>query len=417
MVGKALQSDEPDASFGATTVEMKIDRPRFVAMCCEEPFRVFFPLGLAIGIIGLALWPLHLLGAFMPYPGVMHSRLMIEGFMAAFIMGFLGTAGPRLLSAPHFSALELSALVALHISQTAAHLVSRSAFGDALFCFELVTFAVILCRRFILRGDLPPPNFVLVGGGLLNGIVGAAIVAFASALAEQPRLYSFGMLALTQGFLLLPILGVGVFLFPRLLGAPFEAELAELRELTPRWKRQALLAAAVGLLVVASFVVESGGFLRTAGGLRFIAAAGYTAMNVPLVLKLGRVSSIGQCIRVAVWMLLLGLLWPVFLPGFRVAGLHLVFIGGFMLTVFAVATRVILGHSGHGHLCQNRLPFLLASAVLLLIGLVARIGADFMPSINGRNSHLLWAALLCIAAALVWGVRLVPRVLIADPDE
>jgi uncharacterized protein involved in response to NO len=337
--------------------------------------------------------------------------------MGAFIIGFLGTAGPRLLGAPHFSGRELSSLVALQISHTAAHLVSHSAVGDALFCFELVTFAVILCRRFILRGDLPPPSFVLVGGGLFNGVVGAAIVACASALADQPQLHTFGVLALTQGLLLLPILGVGVFLFPRLLGVPFEADLAELRQLTPRWKRQALLAAAAGLLVVASFIVESGGFLRTAGGVRFIAAAGYTAMNVPLVLMPGRVSSIGQCIRIAVWMLLLGLLWQVFLPGFRVAGLHLVFIGGFMLTVFAVATRVILGHTGHGDLCQNRLPVLLGAAVLLLIGLVARIGADFMPGIAGRNSHLFWAAVLCIAAALVWGVRLMPRVLIADPDE
>src|SRR5687768_18256292 len=86
----SIHTYELPASFGAMTVEMKTERPRFFAMCCEEPFRMFFPLGLAIGMIGLALWPLHLLGASMPYPAVMHSRLMIEGFMAAFIIGFLG---------------------------------------------------------------------------------------------------------------------------------------------------------------------------------------------------------------------------------------------------------------------------------------------------------------------------------------
>src|SRR4051812_2930681 len=53
------------------------------------------------------------------------------------------------------------------------------------------------------------------------------------------------------------------------------------------------------------------------------------------------------------------------------------------------------------------LPFLIASAVLLLIGLLARVAADFMPTVVGRNHHLLWAALLCILAALVWGIRLV----------
>ena len=415
--GEFVASKQPPVITFMAAATTRSNHSRFLAMCREEPFRVFFPLGLANGIIGLALWPLHLWGALEAYPGVMHSRLMIEGFMAAFIVGFLGTAGPRLLSATHFTARELGALIALHLATSAAHLAGHSTVGDALFCAELVAVTIMLGRRFIARVDLPPPNFLLVGCGLLCGIAGAAIVAFATALAEWPRLYTFGMLAFTQGLVLLPILGVGVFLFPRFLSVPFGAELGHLRQLTPGWKHQAFLAAAVAAVIVASFAVESAGFFRTAGAVRFLSVGGYTATNVPSVLKLGRVVSIGLCIRAAVWMLLLGLLWPVFLPGYRVAGLHLVFIGGFMLTVFAVATRVILGHSGEGDLCKKRLPFLITAAVLLLIGLLARVGADFMPTVGGRTSHLIWAALLCIAAAIVWGVRLVPRVVIPDSDE
>ncbi len=400
-----------------TIADVKLKRPRLFAMCCDEPFRLFFPLGLVSGIVGLALWPLHLWGALAIYPGVMHARLMIEGFMGAIIIGFLGTAGPRLLSAARFTARELGTLVALHLANVAAHLAARPALGDALFCAELIALAVVLGRRFLARGDLPPPNFVLVGGGLPCGIAGAAIVAITSALGEGPRLYAFGMLALSQGFALLPILGVGVFLFPRFLGVPFGSELAELRLPTPGWTRKALLAASVAVAVIASFAVEAAGFLRLAGALRFIAAADYVATQMPSVLKFGRAPLLGQCIRASVWMLLLGLLWPVLLPAYRVAGLHLVFIGGFMLTIFAVGTRVMLGHSGQLHLCKKPLPFLIAACVLLLIGLGARIGADFMPSVVGRERHLIWAALLCIAAALVWGIRLIPRVFIPDSDE
>lgn len=389
----------------------------FLAMCREEPFRIFFPLGLASAIVGLALWPLFFAGWLPVYPSVMHARVMIEGFMAAFIVGFLGTAGPRLLSAMHFSAVELGALLALHLGTVGAQLAAQPVLGDALFCAQLVTLVVVLGRRFVARGDLPPPNFVLVGCGLLCGIAGAAIVALTSVVADWPRLYAFGALALSQGFVLLPVLGVGVFLFPRFLGIGFGAELAELRMPTPWWKRKAAFAAITAAAIVASFAVEAAGFLRVSGALRFGAAAIYVAAQMPSVLKLGRAPLLGQCIRIAVWTLLLGLLWPVFLPAYRVAGLHLVFIGGFMLTIFAVATRVMLGHSGQLQLCKKPLPFLITSAVLLLIGLVARIGADFMPTITGRTRHLVWASLLCIAAALVWGIRLVPRVFIPDTDE
>src|SRR4051794_22640840 len=89
------------------TPEITLDARRsFLAMCRAEPFRIFFPVGVASGVVGLALWPLHLWGVLPVYPAMMHSRLMIEGFMAAFIVGFLGTAGPRLLSAAHFTATE-----------------------------------------------------------------------------------------------------------------------------------------------------------------------------------------------------------------------------------------------------------------------------------------------------------------------
>jgi uncharacterized protein involved in response to NO len=62
-----------------------------------EPFRIFFPIGLLLGAIGVALWPLFVWHAVNFYPANAHVRLMIEGLMGSFIIGFLGTAGPRLL--------------------------------------------------------------------------------------------------------------------------------------------------------------------------------------------------------------------------------------------------------------------------------------------------------------------------------
>src|SRR5690606_29225540 len=112
--------------------------------------------------------------------------------------------------------------------------------------------------------------------------------------------------------------------------------------------------------------------------------------QMPSVLKMGRAPFLGQCIRVATWMLLLGIAWQIVLPAYRVAGLHLVFIGGFMLVTLTVATRVILAHSGQAERLRKPLPFSIVAGALLLIGMGARIGADFMPSVAGRNAHLVY---------------------------
>ena len=40
-----------------------------------EPFRIFSPAGVLAGILSVALWPLHLLGAMEFYPGLVHARI------------------------------------------------------------------------------------------------------------------------------------------------------------------------------------------------------------------------------------------------------------------------------------------------------------------------------------------------------
>ena len=142
---------------------------------CEEPFRVFFPVGSTLGILGVSLWLIYYLGAPIPYPNITHARLMIEGLMASFVFGFLGTAGPRLTSTPHFSATEVAIIFTLDLLAAGAHTGCAHRLGDILFLVCLLLFARTLLKRFRQRKDSPPPNFVLVAFGLLNGIAGAAL--------------------------------------------------------------------------------------------------------------------------------------------------------------------------------------------------------------------------------------------------
>src|SRR4029078_1173262 len=117
----------------------------------EEPFRIFFPTGLLLGTVGVSLWVLYYSGVSISYAHVTHARLMIEGFMASFIFGFLGTAGPRLTSAPHFTRPEVLLLITLDLLAAGLHFGGAHRAGDFLFAFCLASFAFVLGKRFVQR--------------------------------------------------------------------------------------------------------------------------------------------------------------------------------------------------------------------------------------------------------------------------
>ena len=52
---------------------------KFLALCFAEPFRIFFPLGLLLGAIGVALWPLYVWHEIGFYPANAHVRSLAIG--------------------------------------------------------------------------------------------------------------------------------------------------------------------------------------------------------------------------------------------------------------------------------------------------------------------------------------------------
>ena len=127
----------------------------------------------------MLLWPLFVWHAIEFYPAQAHVRLMIEGFMGSFIIGFLGTAGPRLLDASPLIAAETCALFILQMVSAFLHLVQRQTAGDILFLIVLLVFVGMMAKRAGARNDLPPPSFVLVLFGLVNAIAGIFLITAA----------------------------------------------------------------------------------------------------------------------------------------------------------------------------------------------------------------------------------------------
>jgi uncharacterized protein involved in response to NO len=117
----------------------------------------------------------------------------------------------------------------------------------------------------------------------------------------------------------------------------------------------------------------------------------------------------GNVVRVAVIGLIAGTagagLWPVA----RVGTLHLVFAAGLGLATLAVATRVVLGHTGRHDLLTGRIIWLRVAAGLLVLAAATRMTSDFLPAV--RVSHHIYAAWAWAAGGLVWLLALARHLL------
>ncbi len=362
-----------------------------------EPFRLFFFSGAVWSAIGVSLWPLFFAGKLGFYPNIAHARLMVEVFGGAFVIGFLGTAGPRMATAPKLLPLELAVLFFLHLASGYCHLRLKTQAGDVLFLIMLVVLLAGLIIRVVCFGtDWPPPQMLLALTGLFCGIVGTFLWLVPATLASLPTLRLAGLL-LYQGFLLPPVLGIGTFIFPRMLGGD-SVEPVNSGERRHKLRKTALAA----LFLVMSFPLEAWGWHKIGYAVRTLTAAAYLVSEVtwrapgnPLTR-----GSLAAGLHWSLGMGLLGLALPAAFYDRHIAVEHLLYIGGFGLLIFVVASRVLFGHSGDLPGFARRSRFVRGFILLALLAAATRASADFFPAV--MVSHYNYAALTWATVSLVW---------------
>lgn len=378
-----------------------------------EPFRAFFPLAVLAGITGAALWPLYFAHIISLYPGQAHARIMATGLLGGFILGFLGTAMPRMLSAPKLGVFNVTALACLHVAMVGCYASGKIGWGDQVFAALIFYFIVLLGYRFLLRKDLPPPGFSLVGLSLLCALAAAALGIY-EAYAGEPDPYwvMLRRLLLYQGFVLLPVLGIGPFLLPRFFSLKSLHDFPEMQVPNALWIQKAALALSIGFVVVGSLFLEASGWYRTAYTLRFGSALIYMSVEFPFRRARREQDALAISLWVASALILCGFLAVAFYPAMRVALLHLTLIGGFAMIAFVVATRVVYGHSGNIEKLNARKRWLIVTVVLMLLATGTRVSGDFWPAIT--ISHYIYGALVWIVAAAIWSFYVLPKVLQAE---
>jgi hypothetical protein len=119
-------------------------------------------------------------------------------------------------------------------------------------------------------------------------------------------------------------------------------------------------------------------------------------------------------LRISLLFILTGFTAIAVWPQYRIGELHIVFVTGFNLIVFTVATRVVFGHSGQLDRLKGRLWFFIVMSGLLFLAMVSRVTADLAP--EARTIHLLGAAFCWLAGTVLWFIKTIPKVAISEEE-
>jgi uncharacterized protein involved in response to NO len=357
-----------------------------------DPYRIFFPLGVLLGLAGVSTWPLYAFGVTAGYSGRAHALVQTNGFLLAFVAGFLLTAVPRFTGTETPSRPTQICLAAILIVSAAASELQAFGIATAAALLAHALMLALVARRFVHRRQPPPPTFVLIGLGLASGAL-AAVLNCGVAWEILPAFWDLlGKRLVTEGMMLLLVLGVGGFLGQRLLGVSPVA-------LPPG--RQERLWAAAGSAILISLIAEYGVGLEW---MAFVRAAVVTAVifgTLHIWRRPAIRSTLSWCVWTAEWLTVVSVWLVAAAPRYRADFLHVLFIGGFSLLIFAVGTRVTLSHGSHDLGAERRSWPLRLGLAMGLIALLARAGAPFAQATY--FDHLAFAALFWMGGTICWG--------------
>lgn len=324
------------------------------------------------------------------------------------------TALPRFLSAKPASSIEvlliLSFLLAQLITATLGWWIAAElCYIGLLFC--LIAFALRCLRSRTNTASLPPPEFVWIPAALLHGLLGTVLLIAGQAGWNSSWTLSIGRVMFQQGFVLCIVTGIGGFMAPRLMGRSISISgMADVQERLRLYKKR-IINNVIGIGVFfSSFLLEASGNISLAYCLRAMVVT-WVFFIVGKNMRLPKATELYvRYLWIAVYMMPIGLWLAGFFPLYRVAFLHLTFLGGLSLMVISVATMVIYSHSGKSEQLKRQWWVLILFGICMVVALFVRLSADFIPEIFFMLigiSSLVW-----ISGILMWLMGVFPLLFI-----
>lgn len=365
----------------------------------REPFRLLFPLGALLALVGVLPWLLFGAGLSRLYLGVYHAFTMTQAFLIAVAAGFLGTMLPRRTGAAPLSPWELALLAASLAAIPLSLFVDRVALAEFFYLVGIGTLAQFALRRLRRSRQPIPPSFVLIPFALVAGAVGALLL-IGSSFGARAWTIAVGRGLVEEGVLLPLVMALAPMLTPIILDDQRGPDAGD--------RRLKLLHLAVGAVFTGSFAL-SWTWPRLGLAIRGLLAA----LEIVVVSDLVRVPRAPglhrRLYQLAMLLVPVGLLAAAARPPYRVPLLHLTFVGGLSLLVFSVGAHVTFLHTGHDELARRRPWPLAAVAVLTLAATVVRASAERVAASYVEMLGL--AAAMWLLAAATWAIYLGPMMM------
>lgn len=370
----------------------------------SEPFRLFFPMGMLSGFVGVAHWGWYYSGIIDTYSCNYHGLMQMQGFETAFVVGFMMTAIPRFLDTPFAATWEVGLAAALLIATALLLRFERWEATEVSFILLMTHLSVFWLRRHLARRDDPPALFSLIPVGLVLGLTGGLLILY-----PPTGFVKLGHRMVEQGMLLCFLMAFGSYLGRRLVEGATTEELEGTAE-----GSGVIPAIILGVLLLLSFLIESG-FHEASGRLLRAATLTIFSFRVFPILRFPGVRGFtAWALWLGFWLVLLGQWLAGLFPDYEIVALHLTFIGGFSLITMIVSTRVIAAHCGPESIWNTKARALKALGLFVFAALISRASSDFMEWYYFGMLHV--ASGFWMAAALIWGFAYVPRMLRPTPS-
>lgn len=357
------------------------------------PYQVFFPLGILNAILAVGVWFVQNLAWFDTPVLLIHSKLIVGGFLWSFIVGFLMTAIPRMTGAKGTHLIEYVLASVLLVGQT---IFSWQA--DARFFFAnqvlLILFLLFYATRRILKATKRVPVFFShVGIAMVLALLGSYYHFIGNSL--------MGIHLYHVGTTLLLVLGIGTRFFSFLSGLP------SVFENTTSFPSRPLFHIC-GLLIGALLFCAGKGVSASYLGLTLVSLIYLFAIwqiqrpsNRPSALKYG--------VRIVATMIPLSFFLAWIQPSMFVTWFHLLFIGCFSLLTFSVATRVTLAHGSYALDLEMKSPALWCLIAFLVLGIAFRVLYGLSENL-WKTNYLHLAATFWILAVGSWCWTFLPKI-------
>ncbi len=364
----------------------------------SEPFRILFPCGILWGCIGVGHWLFYQLGWIVQISPQFHSFIQIYTFLMCFGAGFLMTALPKIMGVRGASPMEFWIAFSIVNAVGVFALLKNYELMHATFIAFVIFGFIFALKRMHSRILVLPPTFMFIPLAFIQAAIGSIVILLCDYSIISPFYYQVGKNMIVLNTFLLLIMGIAGFLAPRLMGhvSYFNKKIIWLH---------ILVMAGFAMSVMFDFL----GQYQLSHLFRVMLVTLELLMTTKMSHKPQVTYTYVYLLWGALWMIVLGLWLSWIIYAYRIAFLHVVFIGGFSLLVIVVASRVVFTHSGFASLIEARRSFLWFVASLILLALVTRVSADFMP--DAYFLHLAAASSVWLIAILIWLIQISSKLL------